>query len=72
MYIGIQAFYLVLTYYMFPETKGMTAEEASVVFDYGRTGIKPPIDPEILEMAQPKLGLEKAHDERVEDRGLEK
>jgi hypothetical protein len=43
-----------------------------VVFDYGRTGIKPPIDPEILEMAQPKLGLEKAHDERVEDRGLEK
>lgn len=36
VYLGILAFYFVFIYMVFPETKGLTAEAASQVFDSGR------------------------------------
>lgn len=33
VYIGILAFYIVLMYFKFPETKGRTIEEISIIFD---------------------------------------
>jgi len=36
VYLGIIACYFVLIYTVFPETKRLTAEEASTVFDKGR------------------------------------
>lgn len=38
VYIGILSFYLVFAYFMYPETKGRTIEEVSVIFDLGRKG----------------------------------
>jgi hypothetical protein len=33
VYLCVVAAYLVITYYMYPETKGHTIEEVSVIFD---------------------------------------
>lgn len=38
VYIAVIAGYLVLILFFFPETKGMTIEEVSVLFDTGRKG----------------------------------
>ncbi|KAJ5462934.1 sugar transporter [Penicillium sp. IBT 31633x] len=40
VYIGILAFYFGLIYFLFPETKRLSAEDASRVFDYDRKGVK--------------------------------
>ncbi|WWC89933.1 uncharacterized protein L201_004862 [Kwoniella dendrophila CBS 6074] len=39
VYIGILIFYFVFIFLLFPETKRLSAEEASRVFDYGRKGV---------------------------------
>jgi hypothetical protein len=38
VYIGILAFYFFFIYLMFPETKRLSAEDASRVFDFDRKG----------------------------------
>ena len=38
VYIAVIAMYLVLILFYFPETKGMTIEEVSMLFDTGRKG----------------------------------
>lgn len=38
VYIGIDIIVLALIYFFFPETKNLTIEEVSLVFDYGRKG----------------------------------
>lgn len=38
VYIGIDIVVLALIYFFFPETKNLTIEEVSLVFDYGRKG----------------------------------
>lgn len=35
VYIAIDIFYVLLIYFYFPETKGLSIEEVSLVFDYG-------------------------------------
>lgn len=40
VYIGILAFYFCLIFFLFPETKRLSAEDASRVFDYDRKGLK--------------------------------
>jgi hypothetical protein len=42
VYIAILGFYFWFIYFMFPETKRLSAEEASRVFDYDRKGF--PLD----------------------------
>lgn len=41
MYVAILAFYLVFIFLVFPETKRLSAEEASRVFDQGRLRMSP-------------------------------
>lgn len=38
VYIGILVFYFVFIFFMFPETKRLSAEDASKVFDFDRKG----------------------------------
>jgi hypothetical protein len=38
VYIGIDIIVLALIYFFFPETKNLTIEEVSLVFDYGLKG----------------------------------
>ncbi|KAH7168190.1 hexose transporter protein [Fusarium sp. MPI-SDFR-AT-0072] len=38
VYIGILVFYFIFIFFMFPETKRLSAEEASKVFDFDRKG----------------------------------
>ncbi|KAJ4142889.1 hypothetical protein NW765_000027 [Fusarium oxysporum] len=38
VYIGILIFYFCFIFFMFPETKRLSAEEASEVFDFDRHG----------------------------------
>lgn len=67
VYIGIQGFYLALAYWMFPETRGMTAEEASVVFDKARN---PPIaiEEEVHGAFDPQKSVgAKSSDQWIED-----
>ncbi|KAF7133885.1 hypothetical protein CNMCM5793_005351 [Aspergillus hiratsukae] len=42
VYIGILIFYFCFIFFMFPETKRLSAEDASRVFDYNRKGV--PLD----------------------------
>lgn len=41
MYVAILAFYLVFIFLVFPETKRLSAEEASRVFDQGKRRMSP-------------------------------
>ena len=38
IYIALLCMYLVLVIYFFPETRGLTIEEVSLIFDTGRLG----------------------------------
>ncbi|CAG8898347.1 unnamed protein product [Penicillium egyptiacum] len=40
VYVGILAFYFGLIFFLFPETKRLSAEDASRMFDYDRKGLK--------------------------------
>lgn len=39
VYIAILIFYFCFIFFMFPETKRLSAEEASKVFDFSRKGV---------------------------------
>lgn len=39
VYIGILIFYFCFIFFIFPETKRLSAEDASRVFDYNRKGL---------------------------------
>jgi hypothetical protein len=50
VYIGILIFYFCFIYFMFPETKRLSAEDASRVFDYNRKGL--PFDKSVDDVEQ--------------------
>jgi hypothetical protein len=58
VYIALDVFWFALIYFYFPETKGLSIEEVSMVFDYGRTGGRKQVahDLELAIQNEPSLG----------------
>lgn len=65
VYIGILTFYFVFIFFMFPETKRLSAEDASRVFDLDRKGR--PLDKSVhVEDGHIKPNVDKDASESIE------
>ncbi|KAI0098726.1 general substrate transporter [Nemania sp. FL0031] len=61
VYVFLDAVYLVIIFFFFPETRSLTIEEVSVIFDKDRLGINPAVATEFGQRTRPDEGAKAEH-----------